>query len=63
MANAWLGRDAEAKSAKVDLLKLMPGLTAKSYAAIAATFSENPVFAEQIAVMAEGLRKAGLPEE
>jgi adenylate cyclase len=63
MANAWLGHDTEAKSATADLLKLKPNLTVKGYAAIAATFSENPVFTQQIARMAEGLRKAGLPEE
>jgi TolB-like protein/class 3 adenylate cyclase/Tfp pilus assembly protein PilF len=62
-ANAWLGRDAEAKVALTNLLKLMPGFTAKSYRDLGHLFSDNPVYTEQIARMAEGLRKAGLPEE
>jgi adenylate cyclase len=61
--NAWLGRDAEAKAALVDLLKLKPDLTVKGYRDAGAMFSDNPVFTQQIARMAEGLRKAGLPEQ
>jgi tetratricopeptide (TPR) repeat protein len=61
-ANAWLGRDAEAKAALADLLKLKPDMTAQAYIAAAATFSDNPVFTQQIARMVDGMRKAGLPE-
>jgi tetratricopeptide (TPR) repeat protein len=61
-ANAWLGRDAEAKAALADLLKLKPDMTAQAFAAAAATYSDNPVFTQEIARMVEGLRKGGLPE-
>jgi hypothetical protein len=62
-ANAWLGRDAEAKAAFADLLKLKSGFTAKMYIDVAATFSDNRVFTEQIARMVEGMRKAGVPDQ
>jgi adenylate cyclase len=61
-ANARLDRDADAKAALADLLKLQPKLTVKGYVGTAALFSDNPAFAQQVARMAEGLRKAGLPE-
>jgi adenylate cyclase len=61
-ANAWLGRDAEAKAALADLLKLKPDMTAQAYLAAAATYSDNAVFTQQIVRMVEGMRKAGLPE-
>jgi hypothetical protein len=63
---AWLHVQifsSEAKAALVDLLKLKPDLTAKGYRDTAAMFSDNPVSTQQIARMAEGLRKAGLPEQ
>ena len=62
-ANAWLGRDVEAKAALADLLKANPRFTAKSFITLGTYFSDNPVFTQQIARMAEGLRKAGLPEQ
>jgi adenylate cyclase len=61
-ANAWLGRDAEAKAAIAGLLKVYPGFTVQSYADIAARVTYNPTFAQQIQRIIEGLRKAGLPE-
>ena len=61
-ANAWLGRNAEAKAALADLLKLKPDMTAQAYLAAAATYSDNAVFTQQIARTVEGMRKAGLPE-
>jgi hypothetical protein len=61
-ANAWLGRDAEAKSALADLLKLMPNMTAQAYLAAAATYSDNTIFTQQIGRMVEGMHKGGLPE-
>jgi adenylate cyclase len=61
-ADAWLGRDAEAKAALADLLKLNPDMTAQAYIATAAMYSDNAVFTQQIARMVEGMRKAGLPE-
>jgi class 3 adenylate cyclase/TolB-like protein/Tfp pilus assembly protein PilF len=62
-AYGWLGREAEAKAALADLLKMNPRFTAKSFITLATFFSNNPVFTQQIARMAEGLRKAGLPEQ
>jgi tetratricopeptide (TPR) repeat protein len=61
-ANAWLGRDAEAKAALADLLRLKPDMTAQAYIATGARYSDNPVFTQQVARMVEGMRKAGLPE-
>jgi adenylate cyclase len=61
-ANAWLGRNAEAKAAIAGLLKVYPGFTVQSYADIAARVTYNPTFAQQIQRIIEGLRKAGLPE-
>ncbi len=61
-ANAWLGRDAEAKAAIAELLKLKPGFTVQTWVGLAANFSDNPIFSQQIQRMVEGLRKAGLPE-
>jgi transposase len=49
--------------ALASLLKLKPGFTIKALIETGARFSDNPVYAQQIARMAEGLRKAGLPEE
>jgi hypothetical protein len=37
-------------------------MTAQAYLAVAATYSDNPVFTQGIARMVEGMRKAGLPE-
>jgi adenylate cyclase len=61
--NAWLGRDAEAKVALAQLLKLKPGFTIKAEIELGVRFSDNPVYNQQIAHMCEGLRKAGLPEQ
>jgi adenylate cyclase len=61
-ANAWLGRDTEAKAAVAELLKLKPGFTVQTWVGLAANFSDNPIFSQQIQRMVEGLRKAGLPE-
>jgi adenylate cyclase len=62
-ANAWTGRDAEARAAVAELLKLKPGYTVQQYVNFAKEFSENPTFLGQIQLACEGLRKAGLPEE
>jgi adenylate cyclase len=62
-AYGWLGREAEAKTELTETLKLVPGMTVKGEMSYAAGFSDNPVFRQQIARWAEGLRKAGLPEE
>jgi tetratricopeptide (TPR) repeat protein len=63
VANAWLGHEAEAKAALADLLKANPSFTVKSFVTLGTYFSDNSIFTQQIARMAEGLRKAGLPEK
>ncbi len=62
-AYGWLGRDAEAKAEVAELLKLAPGLTVKGVITYLYGLSDNPVFRQQSARAAEGLRKAGLREE
>jgi len=62
-AYAWLGREAEAKGALADLLKLSPGFTVQKLTSLASLYSDNPVFTQKIARIAEGLRKAGLTEQ
>jgi TolB-like protein/class 3 adenylate cyclase len=59
-ANGWLGHDAEAKAAIDGLHKLMPGFTVQDWANI--KWSDNAQFQREYARIAEGLRKAGLPE-
>jgi hypothetical protein len=61
-ANAWLGRDAEAKAAIAELLKLWPDFTVQAYLGLRDKFSDNPTFSQQIERIVEGLRKAKLPE-
>jgi adenylate cyclase len=61
-ANAWTGRDAEARAAVAGLLKLIPGFTVRQYVNIIKR-SENPTYQREILRIGEGLRKAGLPEE
>jgi adenylate cyclase len=59
--DGWLGRDAEAKAAIAELLKLMPGFTVQTWAN--RKQSDDPTFNREYARMTEGLRKAGLPEQ
>jgi Flp pilus assembly protein TadD len=61
-ANAWTGRDAEARAAVAELLQLKPGLTVQQFLNIAKGWSEDPTFLRQIQGILEGLRKAGLTE-
>jgi hypothetical protein len=42
--------------------KLAPDLTVQGFVSLIPLFSENPVFTQQVVGIAEGLRKAGLPE-
>jgi hypothetical protein len=44
-------------------LKLVPGATVKSIGSYYRNLSDNPVFLQGIVRGAEGLRKAGLPEQ
>jgi hypothetical protein len=59
-ANAWLSRDGEAKAAVAGLLKLNPSFTVQDY--VNFNWSDDPTFKGEYARIAEGLRKAGLPE-
>jgi adenylate cyclase len=59
-ANAWAGRDKEAKEAVAELQKIYPGFTVQKWASI--HWTDDPTFNAQYARIAEGLRKAGLPE-
>jgi adenylate cyclase len=51
-----------AKEAVAHLQRLRPGFTVQSYADFASRTSDNPTFDAQSQRIAEGLRKAGLPE-
>jgi TolB-like protein/class 3 adenylate cyclase/Flp pilus assembly protein TadD len=59
-ANAWAGHDKEAKEAAEQLQKVYPGFTVQTWAG--AHWTDNPTFNAQYQRMAEGLRKAGVPE-
>ena len=59
-ANAWAGHEKEAKEAVARLQKAYPGFTVQTWLGI--HFSDDPTFNAQYARIAEGLRKAGLPE-
>jgi adenylate cyclase len=59
-ANAWTGHDQEAKEAAGQLQKVYPGFTVQTY--VGMHYSDDPTFNAQRARIAEGLRKAGLPE-
>jgi tetratricopeptide (TPR) repeat protein len=61
-ANAWAGRDKEAKDATAQLQKVYPGFTVQTYAELASRNSDDPIYKAAIARTVEGLRKAGLPE-
>jgi TolB-like protein/class 3 adenylate cyclase len=60
VANAWLGRDKEAKEAAAQLQKVYPGFTVQTWAGI--HWSDDPTFNAQFQRIVEGLRKAGVPE-
>jgi class 3 adenylate cyclase/TolB-like protein len=59
-AYAWTGRDAEARAAVIDLLRLIPGYTVRKWAT--AGGSDNATFRAEYQRITDGLRKAGLPE-
>ena len=60
-ANAFTGREKEAKQAAVQLQKLYPGFTVQTWMGM--HFSDDPTFNAQYARMADGLLKAGVPEQ
>jgi adenylate cyclase len=59
-ANAWAGHDKEAKDAAAQLQKVHPGFTMQTWAGL--RMSDDLTYIAQRARIAEGLRKAGLPE-
>jgi TolB-like protein/DNA-binding winged helix-turn-helix (wHTH) protein/tetratricopeptide (TPR) repeat protein len=61
-AYAWAGRDTEAKEAVVRLHGVDPNFTVQTYVTNA-DFYDDPTFRAQAARLAEGMRKAGVPEE
>ena len=61
-ANAWAGRDRQAKAAVATLQKARPGFTLQQLPA-EDQWTDDPDFKVQWARIVEGLRKAGLPDE
>ena len=61
-AYAWLGRDKEAKEGAARLHDLDPHFTVQTYLTNAET-RDNPTYRAQATRAAEGMRKAGVPEE
>jgi TolB-like protein/class 3 adenylate cyclase len=59
-AEGWLGHENPANAAVAGLLKLKPGFTVSDWMGF--KFSDDPTFKSEYARIAEGLRKAGLPE-
>jgi adenylate cyclase len=61
-AYAWIGRDADARAAVAELLKLKPHYTLQQLANSTKKF-DNPTYQHELLGIEEGLRKAGLPEQ
>ena len=61
-AYAWRGQAAEAAAAVAQILKLRPGLTVQQMLEEAWAHSDNATFRKEYQRIAEGVRKAGLPE-
>jgi len=61
-AYAWRGQNAEAAAAVAELLKLRPGFTVQTLVQEGSGVSDNPAFRKEFQRIAEGARKAGLPE-
>jgi TolB-like protein/Flp pilus assembly protein TadD len=61
-AYAWRGQTAEAAAAVAEILKLRPGLTVQQMVEDAWMGSDNATFRKEYQRIAEGVRKAGLPE-
>jgi adenylate cyclase len=59
-ANAWAGRDKEAKDAAAQLQKLYPGFNLQTLPGM--HLSDDPTYNAEIQRIIEGLRKAGVPE-
>ncbi len=61
-AYAWLERPREAQDAVAELRKLMPDYTVARWLEDGNGWSDNTVFLAEFDRLAEGLRKAGLPD-
>ena len=61
-AYTWRGQTAEAAAAVAEILKLRPGLTVQQMVEDARAGSDNETFRKEYQRIAEGVRKAGLPE-
>jgi TolB-like protein/class 3 adenylate cyclase/cytochrome c-type biogenesis protein CcmH/NrfG len=62
-AYAWRGQTAEAVAAVAEILKLRPGLTVQQLVEEAWSHSDNATFRKEYQRIAQGVRKAGLPEK
>ncbi|HEY2757943.1 MAG TPA: adenylate/guanylate cyclase domain-containing protein [Pseudolabrys sp.] len=60
---AWTGRESEAQSAVAELRKMKPNYTVTQWLDDGNGWSDNPIFLAEFQRIAEGLRKAGLPEK
>jgi tetratricopeptide (TPR) repeat protein len=60
---AWTGRESEAPSAVAELRKMKPNYTVTQWLDDGNGWSDNPIFLAEFQRIAEGLRKAGLPEK
>src|SRR5690242_432656 len=61
-AYARTGQEDEARAAVAELSKLMPDYTVERWLKDGKGWSDNPVFLAEFQRIAEGLRRAGLPE-
>jgi adenylate cyclase len=59
---AWIGRESKAKTAVEELRRMRPDYTVTRWLADGNGWSDNPIFLSEFQRIAEGLRKAGLPE-
>jgi adenylate cyclase len=59
---AWTGRKSEAQAAVAELRRMRPDYTVARWLEDGNGWSENTVFLSEFQRIAEGLRKAGLPE-
>ena len=59
---AWTGRKTEAQAAVTELRRMRPDFTVARWLEDGNGWSENTIFLTEFQRIAEGLRKAGLPE-
>jgi adenylate cyclase len=60
---AWTGRESEAQGAVAELRRMKPNYTVTQWLNDGNGWSDNPIFLAEFQRIAEGLRKAGLPEK